>query len=303
VIASGDRPGLYVSRALQTSAGEEGAIDADVATGTRVSAMTGNQLSGYATIVLLSTRGLDRKGRERVASRVGDGAGLFVTASPEVEIDVLRSMADWQPALNIVAQADQPLTLAATDLRHPIFRPFGALAATLGQARFERTWRVAPEGWAVIARFSNGSAALLERGLGRGRVVLFASDLDRRWNDLPLHPGFVPLALEAIRYASGGRTATREYLAGHAPDGIGPTPGLYGAGGTVVAVNVDAREGIPSPMTVDAFAKIVQQSSSPAPASAAGVRAQQTEARQSYWQYGLLVMIAALVAESFVGRW
>ena len=303
VLASGDRPGLYVSRALQTSAGEEGAIEAEVVTGARVSAMTANELSGYATIALLSTRGLDRKGREMVASHVGTGAGLFVTGSPEVEIDVLRSMADWQPPIKIAAQADQPLTLAATDLRHPIFRPFGTLAATLGQARFERSWRVSPEGWAVIARFSNGSAALLERGLGRGRVVLLASDLDRRWNDLPLHPGFVPLALEAIRYASGGRAATREYLAGHAPEGVGPNPGLYGASGTVVAVNVDAREGIPAPMAADAFARLVQQSSSSSPVSAAGIRAHQAEARQSYWQYGLLVMIATLVAESFVGRW
>jgi hypothetical protein len=32
------------------------------------------------------------------------------------------------------------------------------------------------------------------------------------------------------------------------------------------------------------------------------VRAQQTEARQNYWRYGLMLMLAALVAESFVGR-
>jgi hypothetical protein len=31
-------------------------------------------------------------------------------------------------------------------------------------------------------------------------------------------------------------------------------------------------------------------------------RARQIEARQHYWQYGLLLMLAALVAESFVGR-
>ena len=90
-----------------------------------------------------------------------------------------------------------PLTLAATDLRHPIFRPFGALAANLGQVRSDRAWRVSPEGWSIVARFSNGSPALLERALGAGRVVLFASDLDRQWNDFPLHPAFVPFALEA----------------------------------------------------------------------------------------------------------
>ena len=39
------------------------------------------------------------------------------------------------------------------------------------------------------------------------------------------------------------------------------------------------------------------------PVSAAtGARAQQIEARQNYWQYGLLLMLATLIAESFVGR-
>jgi hypothetical protein len=303
VLASGDRPGLYVSRALQTSAGEEGAIEAEVVAGARVSTMTVDELSGYAVIALLSTRGLDHKGREMLATQVREGAGLLVTASPDVEIDVLRAMADWQPRLEIVLQPDQVLTLTATDPRHPIFRPFGALAATLGQVRFERSWRVAPDGWSVIARFSNGSAALVERTLGRGRVVLLASDLERRWNDLPLHPGFVPLALETIRYASGGRAPIREYRAGHAPDRQEQAPGLYGAAGRVMAVNVDAKEGVSPRMSSEAFVKMVQQSSSPPPGTNTAARAQQTEARQSYWQYGLLVMIAALVAESVVGRW
>jgi len=32
------------------------------------------------------------------------------------------------------------------------------------------------------------------------------------------------------------------------------------------------------------------------------VKAAQAEARQNLWQYGLLLMMVALVAESFVGR-
>jgi hypothetical protein len=35
---------------------------------------------------------------------------------------------------------------------------------------------------------------------------------------------------------------------------------------------------------------------------AASLRAQQVEARQSYWQYGLVLMLLALVGESVVGR-
>jgi hypothetical protein len=303
VIASGDRGGLFVSRALETSRGEDNAIGVEVITAARVSSVSPGDLQNYPAIVLLSTRGLDRKGRDAIAAHVRGGAGLLVSASPDVEFEVLRSMADWKPPLDVVAQPDERVTLSATDLRHPIFRPFGGLAANLGQVRFDRAWRVSPQGWTVIAHFSNGNAALLERPLERGRVVLFASDMDRRWNDFPVHPGFVPFALETIRYAAGDRQASREYTVADAPAGVGPSPGIYTLpSGQIAAVNVDPEEGAPARMSPDEFTRMVQRTSSAALGGEPGGPARQTEARQSYWQYGLLVMIAALVAESFVGR-
>ena len=39
-----------------------------------------------------------------------------------------------------------------------------------------------------------------------------------------------------------------------------------------------------------------------APSRAARLRAQLTESRQGYWQYGLVLMLAVLVAESVIGR-
>ena len=106
------------------------------------------------------------RARERLMSSVKSGGGLFIAAAPELEPAVLAEMTGWQPPLTAVEQVG-PLTLAATDLRHPIFRPFGALAANLGQVRFDRVWRLSPDGWSVVARFSNGTPALLERALGQ----------------------------------------------------------------------------------------------------------------------------------------
>jgi hypothetical protein len=132
--------------------------------------------------------------------------------------------------------------------------------------------------------------------------VLFASDLDRRWNDFPQHPAFVPFTLEAVRYLGAGRDSGREYVIGAAPADVGPAPGVYRAakGTRTVAVNVDTRESSTIALSVDDFLKRVDRVSTPA--AAADTRAQQVESRQSYWQYGLLLMMAALVAESFVGR-
>lgn len=301
VVAGKGQNGLYLSRALQAPAGADGHLDVDVADGAAVSAMTADQLRRYRVIALLSTRSVERRSWDTIAAHVSAGAGLFVGAGTDVDPSVVASLAAWQPALAIAEEPAAQLTLAPTDPRHPIFQPFGALATNLGQASVTRAWRVAPDGWSVIARFSNGMPALLERPLERGRVVLFASDVDRRWNDLPLHPSFVPFALETIRYAAGGGSALREYVSGEEPAGIGPGPGVFsGADGRRIVVNVDPGEGDLRRMTADAFGQAVGRTA--AASTPAEQRAERTEAHQGYWQYGLLVMLAALVAESFVGR-
>jgi hypothetical protein len=310
VLAGGAQSGLYLTRALETSAGEskgdasleERYIDVEVTTGARLSSMGADEMFKYPSVALLSTRGLERRAREALVSHTRGGAGLLIAASPDLDLSVLSTMTDWQPPLSAAEEGAQPLTLAATDPRHPIFRPFGTLAANLGQVRFPRAWRVAPEGWSVIARFSNGTPALLERSLGEGRVLLFASDLDRQWNDFPLHPSFVPFAIETARYTAGDRRRSRDYAVGDAPPGAGPGPGVFRTSDNrVVSVNVDTSEGRLDRNTVQEFSERVERPPV-APGRAAALQARQTEARQSYWQYGLLVMIAALVAESFVGR-
>ena len=164
-----------------------------------------------------------------------------MAAGPDLEYRIIVEMTGWQPPF-VAHEQTGPLTLAATDLRHPVFRPFGALSANLGQVRFDRAWRVTEDGWSVVARFSNGTPALLERAMERGRVVLFASDVDRRWNDFPLHPAFVPFALEALRYVWRGREpcmTTGRPAPAEAPSRSGC---LSGTDGRPFAVNVDTRE-------------------------------------------------------------
>ena len=299
--------GFYVERALAATADRgDQRMDAQVVS----SASLGREQDGhkvefdsYSAVVLLSTRALERRAWESMAAFVRSGGGLVIAASPEVDPVVMSSMFNWRPALDGTAAPAAGKALSPTDLRHPIFRPFGTLSANLGQVHFERTWRVTTEGWDMVARFTDGSPALIERREGQGRVVVFASDFDRRWNDFPLHPAFVPFALETVRYVSAVRDRGHEYLVGSSPAGAQARPGVYqtAADGRTVAVNVDTRESVASALPLEDFVSKVERV--PASAEAAtDARAQQVEARQGYWQYGLLLMLAALVAESFVGR-
>ena len=83
-------------------------------------------------MVLLSTRGLTREARQAIADFTRRGGGLVLIAAPDLEASVVSTMFNWDPPLT-VAEHQGPLSLAVTDIRHPILRPFGALTANLGQ--------------------------------------------------------------------------------------------------------------------------------------------------------------------------
>jgi hypothetical protein len=74
--------------------------------------------------------------------------------------------------------------------------------------------------------------------MGAGHTLLYTSTLDRDWNDLPIHAGFVPLMQQAIRHLARKHTtgSTADHLVGSSvvlptvdlkkievrgPDGIG----------------------------------------------------------------------------------
>ena len=63
--------------------------------------------------------------------------------------------------------------------------------------------RVDPGNSRVIARLTDQTPLLLEKKIGEGSVLLFASGLDNLTNDFPLHPVFVPFVEQTALYLSG----------------------------------------------------------------------------------------------------
>ena len=294
-------PAFYVTRALTAGEIEEG-LDIRGVSAASLGRVTPEELSDTRAVLLLSTRNLDRRGQERLAEFVRAGGGLLVAAGSEVDPAVLRTVMGW-PEFSVAVEPSGASRLAATDLRHPIFRAFGPLAANLGQVRFTRTWRIRAAEWDVAARFTDGAPALLERQQGAGRVLVFASDLERQWNDFPLHPSFVPFTVEAVRYIAVPAALPREYLVADAPPETGGAPGVYllDSTGERIAVNVDARESALPGMDTDGFMAMVRPAGA-GPPEQAHLPGEQIEARQQFWRYGLLLMLGVLVAESFMGR-
>lgn len=109
--------------------------------------------------------------------------------------------------------------MEAVDYEHPVFRFDGRNAESLstGEARFYASYAMeANLGARVIARFMDGTPAVLEGRSGSGRALLVGSDLNTGWSDLALRSAFVPFMHRSVRYlhpsvtvAEGGHLAGR----------------------------------------------------------------------------------------------
>lgn len=298
--AAGSKSGFYFSRALLAAADEGPDFEVRTVTGPAFSAMKADDLRDDSAIAVLSTHGLDRRAGESLRRFLATGGGVFVAAAPDADAAVLSVLFDWTPAVD-PEDVEHAGVLAATDLRHPVLRPFAAVAANFGQIAFDHAWRIdTREHWRVVARFTNGDAALAERTGGPGRLLLFTSDVDRRWNNFPLHASFVPFAQETARYLTARPPAASAYLVADVPAGVAPQPGLAEWNGRTVAVNVDPRESRIERVSPDEFRAMVTRTASQARPRLARLAAD-TERQQNYWRYGLMLMLATLVAEAFVG--
>jgi hypothetical protein len=112
--------------------------------------------------------------------------------------------------------ADLGGSIASYDRNHAVFEVFRTpRSGDFTAASFYRYWSLdAAEGDLALAGFDDGSPALLERGLGTGRVLVWPSSLDVFWNDLPRQPVFVPFAHRLIQHAAGYREAAAWHTVG-----------------------------------------------------------------------------------------
>lgn len=292
---------LYLERAVAIAEGAGGFRFRGVS-GPAFSDLESDALRDVSVIVVLGTRGLEQRGRERLAAFVRSGGGLLLTAGPDVDPAVLKEALSTMVQTSWRVRDSRTLSFAPDDSRHPIFRLFGGVG-TLGNVTFERAVLIdAPAAADVLARYSDGSAALVEERTPAGRVLVFASDVNHRWNDFPLQPAFVPFIHETLRYLASARASRSEYLVGDLAGPQGARPGVVTLAATRrVAVNVDPRESDPARMTSDAFRAGIAHLNTTA-AQQAGTVAQDQEDRQRLWQYALLLMVVSLAAEGIVGR-
>jgi hypothetical protein len=103
---------------------------------------------------------------------------------------------------------DRGGSLGDVRIDHPLLAPFRETPAALAAPRFLRHARLDPaHGGEIVARFDDGSAAVVERTEGGGRVIMLGTPLDARAGDFPLQPAYLPFVRRLVLYATG-REAT-----------------------------------------------------------------------------------------------
>ena len=112
------------------------------------------------------------------------------------------------------------LGLARFDARHPLFE---GMVDSVEKKQIVGLTRVqthtlmllepdASEERDILAHFTDDTPAMVEKQVGEGRVIFWATTLDRDWSDMAIRPGFVPLINQIVLYLTGQLANPRTWL-------------------------------------------------------------------------------------------
>ena len=299
-------------------------------------------VAGNALIILNDAGSLSAALSESVRNFVEAGGQLIISTGPHTDANSFNEvMREIAPATFDDAVQTRPSeSVAITDIKfdHPIFEIFrdsGRLAAArvFGYLRSD-----AKPNTSVLARYEDGSPALVEGSAGKGRVILFTSSLGPSWNDLALTPLYLPFVQQMIRYLASGEEGSWYALgqtfrvtkdpagppAVDAPDGArltenrltpegdllitGRQPGFYrlrySSRPDFAAVDLNATEGDFTKIDFGAFMNSVTGGSGKAASREASrnLSNEEIENRQKVWWPLLFLALLLLVSESLLAQ-
>jgi len=133
----------------------------------------------------------------------GGGVGFFLgpRVQPETFNATFQGLAPCSLRALALEKGAPPVVISAVAAKHEVFRPFaGPHRGDFGTGYFVQYFGVKHSlGADVLARFNDGSPAMVERTIGKGRSILFASGADLEWNNLCIRSIFAPLIHETAR--------------------------------------------------------------------------------------------------------
>ena len=215
---------FYLETALRASRGQATSIEV-----VPEDELARVDLAQFAVVFLCNPRPSPALGT--LQAFVEHGGGLFVSVGDNLEpIALSQQLAALLPsAFEGTRDLTGPGGVAGGALRFE--RPSAAALRrlpSLSEEHAAETWRAArsfrvalvrplpsdASDREILARFEDGSPALLERRVGRGRVITLTTSIDRGYSDLAIQPIFPPLMVDIADHLSAraGHTLDHELV-------------------------------------------------------------------------------------------
>ena len=169
------------------------------------------KLDDYEAVVLANVPDVSKAALDSLRVYVDRGGGLIIFPGSRTNVGFYNENLGKKFALlpatfgELHGKPDQRekfFTLQSKEYTHPIVSIWSdPNAGTLASAHFYSAYELVPDAGhtaqageaQVVLKYSDGTPAVMERTWGRGRVILFSSSANTAWNDLPLHPAYLPL--------------------------------------------------------------------------------------------------------------
>jgi hypothetical protein len=182
-------------------------------------------LAPYSVVCLVNVADPQEAGwtkLERFASQ-GGGVAIFLGGRVDQPAYLKEAAVGVFPGkLRGTHEFNPPMFLDLQNVSHPILKKFADWGGgVLSAVEIKKCWSVDTglEAGAVVTYTDRRRLpALVERSLGKGRVLALTTAIDRGdWNDLPVDWGFMALMYEMMRYLARSSQVVFNYTAG---DGV-----------------------------------------------------------------------------------
>lgn len=179
---------------------------------------SGGGLSKYSLVVVADPSALSSAAARRIHSYVAAGGAVLATLGDTFSDD--NPLLEGLQVGEVRNRSGKVSDIAST---HPVLRE----ATDWNRVRFfrQRSVQLAPDDKALIT-LDEGMPLLIERTLGAGRMLILTVPVDRRWNDLAIHPLFVHFIGAAAGYLTRAEATTSSATVGSTI-----TTGLTAGGG------------------------------------------------------------------------
>jgi hypothetical protein len=306
-------------------------------------------LESFEAVLLAGATGLNRSAAENLLRYVQSGGGLIISFAEKPPLETFNAfLGDLLPG-KVLASHNAGrvqrggVSLTEIDYAHPIFNLFRDPGhGDPSTVQITRYYRLEPKAGAIrLAGFEDGNPALLERSVGNGKVLLWASTLDVSGGNFPVRSIFVPMLhqwlnyvrrAEAVRLLThvgnpiflddklaieqpivvtlpNGTSKTLEPLAAPAFNET-ETSGFYvfrqGRNEIACAVNVDSRESDPAEMAKEDLLARLNSERGPGELSTAfgnvAPSLQEQEKHQKLWRLAMWMLLLVLLGELWLAN-